>query len=583
VETPTSSGSSSAKKRKQSAGLNVETWDVALKKQEKRRVMEKDSSLNHIKQVQPLNSQESPLLERIIAKKRKLGEEMTATNSIDSDQQQQKQLKRDDSPTSKQPTIYNDSNIFEGNSPSKSPDNSIVNMTKDSPKKINEKYSAEISPIQKEAEDIGNNSLDGNSDKIQSNQLDSNGEQQQQQNEEEMVDIAEENDQTAKMVYTILDLIGKKVPPVKGVNPKLLVAKAKRPKLNNPQAKIRRQQLENEELSPIKTDKNTLKGDFPSDLTKDLFNNQSNQLVKKDSFEYSEENGDFDDYMEEDTWQHANSQVPVCVNLTEQKGRLKLMEKLNATVGSDPNKSQDSNKNNTEQEKSNEISSPIRSPKSIPHPSPAKIPDFVNLEIDAGYSPEKNQDIKAISNGSKQKRDPKSFRILLSNVLSKDKKKYLDAIEKLNGKIEEEIGPDVTHVVTPMVTASLKCLGALVLGKWILKPSFLWKSVEQGEFVDEEEHEWKSEDLSEKDANNSKADYNGRLGVAKSARTCRLYHINNKNNKEGILSKFRAIFLVDQKAQLDSWRRIIELGGGTSYADLNEVKVLLFCNTNNLH
>ena len=65
------------------------------------------------------------------------------------------------------------------------------------------------------------------------------------------------------------------------------------------------------------------------------------------------------------------------------------------------------------------------------------------------------------------------------------KKKCERIINKLNGTIDNDISIRCTHIITPTVTGSAKCLGAIAAGKWLLKEGYIYESEKAGYFVDE--------------------------------------------------------------------------------------------------
>ncbi len=73
--------------------------------------------------------------------------------------------------------------------------------------------------------------------------------------------------------------------------------------------------------------------------------------------------------------------------------------------------------------------------------------------------------------------NPSNYRIVLSNIPdSATKTWYKEIILYLGGIADEEYTPEVTHVITPTISISMKCLSACAGGKWLLKSSFLEES-----------------------------------------------------------------------------------------------------------
>jgi hypothetical protein len=58
-------------------------------------------------------------------------------------------------------------------------------------------------------------------------------------------------------------------------------------------------------------------------------------------------------------------------------------------------------------------------------------------------------------------------------------------VTKLGGTLEEDITCRTTHVVTPSISGSAKCLGACAGGKWLVVPQFLEDCEKSGFFVEE--------------------------------------------------------------------------------------------------
>lgn len=90
------------------------------------------------------------------------------------------------------------------------------------------------------------------------------------------------------------------------------------------------------------------------------------------------------------------------------------------------------------------------------------------------------------SSSSNSNPTPFQYRFVLSNFQEgQTKKKYEKIITKLGGMLEDDITPRTTHVVTPNISGSAKCLGACAGGKWLVIPRFLEDSEKSEFFVDE--------------------------------------------------------------------------------------------------
>jgi hypothetical protein len=145
---------------------------------------------------------------------------------------------------------------------------------------------------------------------------------------------------------------------------------------------------------------------------------------------------------------------------------------------------------------------------------------------------------------------------------------YEDIIRKLNGVVEKDFTANTTHVVTPMITASMKCLAACASGRWLLKLSFLDQSNTERKFVAEEPHEWTAHEKEIVDRKDLQA-------IGNAARLCRehLEKVRLRDGKNmGLFSGFRIAYSLDKPQQEESWRQIIEAGGGTVVCNLIPLK-----------
>lgn len=112
----------------------------------------------------------------------------------------------------------------------------------------------------------------------------------------------------------------------------------------------------------------------------------------------------------------------------------------------------------------------------------------------------------------------------------------------------KDYSPQCTHIITPSLAGSPKCLAAIVSGKWLLKESWLRECEKQGQFVDEKPHEWKEQDVEKNEVKS----------LVKGIPLCKekLHKV-----KGGLFANINAICILDEQSQ--GWKTILEAGGAT--------------------
>ncbi|KAG2392754.1 hypothetical protein C9374_011479 [Naegleria lovaniensis] len=101
---------------------------------------------------------------------------------------------------------------------------------------------------------------------------------------------------------------------------------------------------------------------------------------------------------------------------------------------------------------------------------------------------------------TKQSRTPKVFQLSISNSLES---RYEMIIQQLGGTVvndeqEKTHHESITHLIASEIKRTLKYMRACAKGCWVLKTSYLDHSLKSSDFLDEEQYEWNSNEITPK-------------------------------------------------------------------------------------
>lgn len=145
--------------------------------------------------------------------------------------------------------------------------------------------------------------------------------------------------------------------------------------------------------------------------------------------------------------------------------------------------------------------------------------------------------------------EPAEKIFMLSAILLEEREQLAKDLEEMGAKLSTSSAydPSVTHLICPKPGKNEKALAAIASGKWILHVSYVQKSKEAGQFLDEEEFEFGNPKAKNKEFYDVKDSY--------------VYHWRRKISGRGYgaFHDMRAIVVAEKRNALIN---VIEAGGG---------------------
>lgn len=158
------------------------------------------------------------------------------------------------------------------------------------------------------------------------------------------------------------------------------------------------------------------------------------------------------------------------------------------------------------------------------------------------------------------------FRLFMtSGIGAEEQKEFAQFLNSIGVEFIESstCEPNATHVIAQKIARSEKMLGSIASGKWLLHPSYMVDSIENGQLVDEENYEW----------GNSKNDLINDLSTdleKKLAKASHRLRVKREKGLESVFSGIKAIIHTSEQRKM-SFKKLLELGGG-KVLDSNKIK-----------
>ncbi|KAK7101140.1 hypothetical protein V1264_023978 [Littorina saxatilis] len=137
---------------------------------------------------------------------------------------------------------------------------------------------------------------------------------------------------------------------------------------------------------------------------------------------------------------------------------------------------------------------------------------------------------------------------MITTVSNEDRNEFGKHIKKLGAAFCNDLKfqSNTTHVVCGKLSRSEKFLGALILGRWVVRPQYITASLRAGKWLDEVDYEWSS----------LEAGHDQTLAVAAKRNRWRA-----SNSTEKIFTDWQAAVALSDAKRQSVYKRLLVLGG----------------------